>query len=259
MVDHGPGLLAGVALRGCTLPPRRHARTSGCWHRHVLVLLGVLMCGLVSCTRTPLHEPFKLPPPVFNSAVWTPEVGSTWQWQLTTPVDLSVKADIFNIDLFDNDVSVVQTLKARGTRVICYISVGSWEKWRPDAKSFPRAVLGAEYVGWPGERWLDIRRIDLLAPIMLARLDLCKAKGFDGVEPDNIDAYMQKTGFPLTEQDQLRYNVWFANEARKRGLSVGLKNSPRHVKRLLPYFDWALGVCAAEGLSELSSNERMVR
>ena len=31
-------------------------------------------------------------------------------------------------------------------------------------------------------------------------------KGFDGVEPDNVDAYTNDSGFPLTAADQLAYN-----------------------------------------------------
>ncbi len=48
-------------------------------------------------------------------------------------------------------------------------------------------MLGKEYEGFPEERWLDIRRIDLLAPILRARIDACRAKGFDGVDPDNLN------------------------------------------------------------------------
>jgi len=135
---------------------------------------------------------------------------------------------------------VVAALHAQGRRVICYISVGSWEDWRPDASQFPAEVLGKDYEGWPGEKWLDIRRIDLLAPIMRARLDLCRAKGFDAVEPDNIDSYTSDTGFPLTYNHQKAYNIWLANEAHARGLSIGLKNDDEQVADLLPYFDWAL-------------------
>ncbi len=101
-------------------------------------------------------------------------------------------------------------------------------------------MLGNDYDGWPGERWLDIRRIDLLAPILRARLDLCRSKGFDGVDPDNINGYLNPTGFPLTAQDQLNFNIWLANEAHARGLSIGLKNDSEQLASLLAYFDWGL-------------------
>ena len=188
-----------------------------------------------STPSTPSYIPL-----VVSESIWAPSPGTTWQWQLSDPVDLSVEADVYDIDLFDNDASVVDALHAQGRIAIAYISAGSWEDWRPDADSFPQVVIGNDYEGWPGEKWLDIRRIDLLGPIMQARLDLCVAKGFDAVEPDNIEAYQQDTGFPLTYEDQLRYNIWLAQEAHRRGLSIGLKNDPDQVADLLPHFDWAL-------------------
>ena len=165
------------------------------------------------------------PPP--SVEIWRPALNTSWQWQLEAlPVDLSVDVEMYDIDLFENDSSVVQALHNRGRSVVCYISAGSWEDWRPDADEFPASIIGKEYEGWTGEKWLDIRQIDLVGPIMRARLDECKAKGFDGVEPDNIDGYTNDTGFPLTYEDQLKYNVWLANEAHARGLSIGLKNDP---------------------------------
>jgi endo-alpha-1,4-polygalactosaminidase (GH114 family) len=172
---------------------------------------------------------------------WQPSHGTSWQWQLTDlPVNQSFDVDVYDIDMFDNDASTVAALHAQGRVVLCYISVGSWEDWCPDADQFPPEVLGNDYEGWPGEKWLDIRRIDLLAPIMRARLDLCRAKGFDGVEPDNVDGYTNDTGCPFTYQDQLTYNIWLADEAHARGLSIGLKNDEAQAADLVSYFDWAM-------------------
>jgi hypothetical protein len=177
------------------------------------------------------------PPPA--SSWWQPTPGLSWQWQLDDEVDTSIEAEVYDIDLYV-DQGVIDELHARGVKVICYISVGSWEKWRPDANQFPEEVLGKDYDGWPGERWLDVRRIDLLAPIMRARLDLCTAKGFDGVEPDNIEIHETKTGFPITYADQLAYAGWLAAEAHARGLAIGLKNAADMVEDALPIFDFAI-------------------
>ena len=49
-------------------------------------------------------------------------------------------------------------------------------------------------------------------------------------DPDNLDGYTNNTGFNLTEQHQLGYNKFVANEARKRGLSVGLKNDLNQIE-----------------------------
>lgn len=210
--------------------------------------LPFILCCLAACA--PQHAPQRaasatLTPQVYLPLVATPSVrrpvlNTSWQWQLDGNIDQTVDASMFDIDLFDTEASLVTALHAQGHKVVCYISVGSWEEWRPDASQFPPGVLGNDYEGWPGEKWLDIRQIELLAPIMRARLDACQAKGFDGIEPDNIEGYANNTGFPLTAQDQLKYNIWVANEAHARGLSIGLKNDPDQVAELLPYFDWAL-------------------
>lgn len=175
-----------------------------------------------------------------QNTVWTPPVQVNWQWQLTAPVDTTVDADVYDIDLFTSDASLVADLHAKGRKVICYFSAGSWEPFRPDAGSFPESVKGKALDGFVDEKWLDIRRIDVLGPIMRARLDLCKQKGFDAVEPDNVDGYTNKSGFPLTAADQLAFNRFIAQEAHNRGLSVGLKNDIDQIAQLAPNFDWAL-------------------
>jgi len=174
------------------------------------------------------------------SSWWHPAVGLTWQWQIgDNDIDTSIEADVYDIDLYV-DQSIIEELHAKGRKVICYISVGSWEDWRPDAALFPAEVLGKDYDGWPGEKWLDIRQVDKLAPIMLARLDLCKAKGFDAVEPDNLEVYTNDTGFPFTYSDQLKYALWLADESHKRGLAIGVKNALDQVKDLIEHFDFAI-------------------
>ncbi len=180
------------------------------------------------------------PPVSPSSDWWHATVGLTWQWQIgNNEIDTSIEADVYDIDLYV-DQSIIDELHAKGRKVICYMSVGSWEDWRPDQDQFPADVLGRDYEGWPGERWLDIRQIDKLAPIMLGRLDLCKAKGFDAVEPDNMEIHTNNTGFPLTFDDQLKYALWLADESHKRGLAIGIKNAADQVQDLLPHFDFAI-------------------
>ena len=180
-----------------------------------------------------------LPEPVACDGCWVPPLHTSWQWQLQGELDLSVNAEAYDVDLFDTPAANVKTLHDKGRKAVCYLSAGTWENWRPDKGEFPDSVLGA-HNGWPGERWLDIRRLSVLGPIMKARLDLCASKGFDAVEFDNVDGYTNHTGFPLAGSDQLRYNVFLANEAHRRGLSAALKNDLDQVAKLLPYFDFAL-------------------
>ena len=198
-----------------------------------LLALPVLLAG---CTRAP-----------DDAGRWQPRPGVSWQWQLSGRVDTSVKASVYDIDGFDQSRATVGKLHDAGRKVICYLSTGAYEDWRPDAKKFPKSVLGRGN-GWKGERWLDIRRTDVLKPLMAARLDMCKEKGFDAVEPDNMDGYKNRTGFPLKAADQLRYNRLIARLAHDRGMAVGLKNDLDQIPQLVGDFDFAVNEqCAQYG------------
>lgn len=165
--------------------------------------------------------------------------GQSWHIDLEAPVDTSVRADWYDIDLFDNSASVVSALHARGGRVVCYFSAGSSEDWRPDFASFPRAALGSALDGWPGERWLDVRDAGVRR-VMQARMDRAVAMGCDGVDPDNVDGYANANGFGLTASHQLAYNRWLAAEAHARGLVVGLKNDVDQIASLVSDYDFAV-------------------
>lgn len=193
----------------------------------------------IAMTLTAAPAASGLPDPRPCHGCWQPDLVTSWQWQLQGEVDTSVDVQMFDIDGFDSTRRLVAKLQDGGAAVVCYLSAGSWERWRPDADEFPESVLGNPN-GWPGERWLDIRHRAILQPIMQARIDMCAAKGFDGIEFDNVDGYQNRTGLPLTATDQLRYNSWLANRAHRAGMSVALKNDVGQVKALLPYFDYAL-------------------
>lgn len=102
----------------------------------------------------------------------------------TTP-DVS----IFDIDLFDTPKETIQQLHALGKKVICYFSAGSYENWRPDASEFKPEDLGHNLDGWPGEKWLKLSS-DNVRRIMKERMKMAVEKGCDGVDPDNVDAYV---------------------------------------------------------------------
>ncbi len=206
--------------------------------RRILVLFCTLAIGSFALSPAVAHA--ALPKPTECEGCWHPALETSWQWQLSGKVDTSVDVAMYDIDGFDSSRKLVRRLHRDGRAVVCYLSAGSWEEWRSDASDFPDSVIGRKLSGWPGERWLDIRSIDLLGPIMQKRLRMCARKGFDAVEFDNVDAFEARTGFPLTARDQLQYNSWLANQAHSRGLAVALKNDLGQVKRLLPYFDLAL-------------------
>jgi hypothetical protein len=178
------------------------------------------------------------------ASLWLPApTTAPWQWQLQGKVDTSVPAGVYELDGFDVSKATVDALHAKGRKVICYIDVGSWEDWRPDARAFPKSLLGRVYEGYESERWLDIRRIDKLAPILEKRFRMCADKGFDAVEADNVNGYdvpRPGTGFPLTATDQLRFNRWVARRVHALGMSVALKNDGPQAAQLVGDFDMAV-------------------
>lgn len=134
--------------------------------------------------------------------------------------------------------SAVAAIRAWHAAAVCYVDAGTWESWRPDAGRFPASILGRSN-GWPGERWLDIRQLSVLLPIMRARALRCREAGFQAIDWDNVDGYQNRTGFPLTAAEQLRYNRLLAEIAHRLGLAAGLKNDFAQVPQLVSYFDFA--------------------
>jgi hypothetical protein len=212
--------------------PHRYTSTARTWLSAVAALALACIAGAPLAAAAPSQ--------VSPDNIWQPAPGTSWQWQLDGVLDLSVAARVYDIDLFTTEPNTIVKLHEAGRKVICYINVGAWEDWRPDKGRFPTALIGNDYSGWPGEKWLDIRAVDQLAPALEARLDMCRAKGFDGVEPDNVDGFAQDTGFPLTSDDQLRFNRWLAGAAHARGLAIGLKNDAPQVLDLVGQFDFAV-------------------
>ncbi|CAM9538937.1 unnamed protein product, partial [Laminaria digitata] len=129
---------------------------------------------------------------------YQPKLGTTWEWQIDgAPIPGSNGAgSLYNVELYDIDYSysssVIADLQSKGKKVMCYISAGTSEDFREDINLFPAIAKGGivsfgEGDTFDDEQWLDLRRLDVIAPIMLERLDIMAAKGCDAVEWDNAD------------------------------------------------------------------------
>ncbi|PNS16264.1 hypothetical protein CAC42_6371 [Sphaceloma murrayae] len=176
-----------------------------------------------------------LPPLPPRRQIWQPAPDTTWNYVLAHRVRLDhtiSQADVWIIDLFDNTASDVAALHAQGRKVIAYFSAGTYENWRSDAGRFPKGDLGRKLDDWEGERWVRTGSA-AVREIMLARLDLAAEKGFDGVDPDNVDGFDNKNGLGLGEGDAVDYVRFLAAEARRRGLATGLKNGGAIVERVV--------------------------
>jgi len=217
-----------------------------------MLTLLALACGARPCPEGQVRDQGECTTstasdPVAAGDAWQPGPGSSWQWQLSGTVEPSQvpQVDMIDVDLFDVPIDTKAALQDQGKVLICSFSAGSWEDWRADAALFPDAAIGDRLQGWAGERWLDIMD-PTVRELMLARLDQARDQGCDGVEPDNVDGYDNRTGFPLNATEQLDYNRFLADAAHSRGLSVGLKNDLGQLEELQPWFDWGLNEeCAA--------------
>ncbi|HEV7755475.1 MAG TPA: endo alpha-1,4 polygalactosaminidase [Mycobacteriales bacterium] len=171
-----------------------------------------------------------------------PRLGpaDTLHIQFAGRLDTKVAARVYELDGQNSTVSTIRALHRKGRKVVCYLSAGSVEAYRPDAHSFPPAVVGKTLDGWPDERWLDVRQTGVLLPIMARRVAACAAKGFDAVEFDNVDGYANDTGFPLTRTQQVRYDRALADLAHRHRMAAVLKNAPDLVPSLVRSFDAAL-------------------
>jgi hypothetical protein len=178
-------------------------------------------------------------PPLTAGSWWRPDAGVSWQWQLDGAINTAYDVDLYDVDLFETPDAVIDGLHARGIRVLCYFSAGSGENGRPDYADIPASALGRTLDGYPNERWLDIRRRAVF-DVMVARIDLKLSRGCDGVEPDNIDGFINDSGFPLTADDQLAFNRNLANAAHERGLAIALKNDGDQAAQLVDYVDLEL-------------------
>jgi hypothetical protein len=180
-----------------------------------------------------------------GGAQWKPAKNTTFYWDLqSAPPNNGRNVGAYDIDGWNNDANEVGALHARGIKVVCYMDAGTFEPGRPDSGDFPAGLKGAGVDGWPGELWLDVRpsgpNYSKLQQIMLARFTVCKQKGFDAVEPDNMDSYQNDPGFSTTAADQLAYNKWLASAAHGLGLAIFQKNDLDQVEALEPYFDGIL-------------------
>lgn len=167
-----------------------------------------------------------------------------WDWQIgrVTPLQRTGNraVDIYDIDGFLTSAAEVRAVRSgwqartlRHPRTICYLDM-AWEDYRPDAspgrggRYFPAAALGNVYFGFSQERWVDLRQLDALKPMLRERIGMCARKGFDAVELDDIDSFdpPSTTGFRLTPGDAQNFLAQAFNEIHRFGMTGLWKNSP---------------------------------
>jgi hypothetical protein len=176
-----------------------------------------------------------------------------------------VTPDVFDIDLWADpsltdgaavvNEAAVDAIHAAGKRAICYVQAGTAERFRPDYDQFlafdaacSGCLIGEPFSNvFPNEFFVNLSdaqgQTAFMLDIVEARVALCDAAGFDGVEFDVVDAYAQGaavTGFEISYETQLAYDQELANLAHRYGMTAALKNNLGQRTALLPYFDYAV-------------------
>ncbi len=171
--------------------------------------------------------------------------------------------------------NVIDDLTCRhGRRLICYTNCGAWEAehWDETLLDPVRGeMLGKPMQGYPSERWLDIRRLDVMRRLIARKFGEARALGCDAMLCDNTEAWITgtdgsgdatislyrerglaavkdkaaanvvaQTGFAIGYDDQLRYNRLLAEEAHAQCLAIGLINDVFQIDALAADFDFAL-------------------
>ncbi|MEM1362637.1 MAG: endo alpha-1,4 polygalactosaminidase, partial [Pseudomonadota bacterium] len=90
------------------------------------------------------------------------------------------------------------------------------------------------------EKYVDMADRSHVWPLMKARIDACAAKGFVGVEPDNMGAHDNDTGFAFTSADAVLFFKEMAHHAHDKGLKILQKNADEIVPQLVGLFDGML-------------------
>jgi hypothetical protein len=190
-----------------------------------------------------------------------PEAGAVWQPAATAPIhfhwmiggfttaDILTGQDgqvVYDIDGEGASASDVAAIHAAGAIAVCYVDVGTLEMGRSDYSEFPASVIGPAVQGWPGENWLLVTAANqsIILPLMKARFqNWCLAKGFDAIEPDNLDGWTNISN--ITETDNVAYDLAVGKLANALPLSIGLKNvmtdlDASQYPSFLAEFQWAL-------------------
>jgi len=185
--------------------------------------------------RTPAPVPVPVVPVAPVSGVTLPPTKNVvWDWQIGASSDSAIGlpggANLIDLDGFTVSAGKVAALKSQGVYTVCYLDVGSYEPGRPDSAQYPSYLKLQQDPDWPAEYFLDINDVfkdnSVLASILTARMQMCKTKGFDAVEPDNLQNDENVSGGRITAQQQLDFNSWVADRAHAAGLAVFQKNGP---------------------------------
>ena len=173
-----------------------------------------------------------------------------------------VSPDVYAIDLYaDNGAcpqyapgtpnrDAVRAIHAAGKKAICYVDIGTAEPYRPDYDLFVAfdkkcsgCLLGEPYDS--GDPFVNLNndkgQREFLFAIMDKRLATCQSAGFDAAYFDVTWEWQvgkQITGWNISAETQLLYNIGMLNLAHMRNLAAGINYDLLQVKDLVRHEDF---------------------
>ena len=196
------------------------------------VLLSIILLFLFSCSTQEVKLPEKksvIEKPIASNSP-RPVLSFAVQYNGNLNYDFC-KRDVVYLDLFDYTKNAVLACKKQGALVLAYFS-SQHEQWRTfDESRFKEIDKGRKLDDWKGERWVNTNSTSI-REIMLDRIILAKSKGFDGIDVDNVDSFLFKTGFYTTTKDSIDYINFFINTAKKLDMKFSLKNALSVIEKL---------------------------
>ncbi|WVF69456.1 hypothetical protein IAT40_004233 [Kwoniella sp. CBS 6097] len=165
---------------------------------------------------------------------------------IKTNIGLALNKTMYIVDMANSTPEQIANYHAKGKKVGCYFSAGTWEPFRADKLQFlPECYCGKgvstdangkctgkgagnNLLGEWGEWWLDLRStkcLDNVKSIMAKRIQEAALKGCDAIDPDNVDSFMNKQNFGNTAQNEVDYLLWLSTTAKANNMGIDLKNS----------------------------------
>ncbi|WP_228514676.1 endo alpha-1,4 polygalactosaminidase [Frondihabitans sp. VKM Ac-2883] len=177
----------------------------------VTALIGVASTGMAAQAATPV-----LPP-----------VNGQFDYQIGGAYTPSSTVSIVDRDRSANPVS--------GKYNICYVNAfqtqpGEKTFWTGSHSDLLLKNSNGSYVedpDWPGEYLLDTSTASKrtsIAGIINEWIDGCQSKGYQAVEPDNLDSWTRSSG-KLTKANAVAYATLLTTRAHADGLAIAQKNT----------------------------------
>jgi hypothetical protein len=177
-------------------------------------------------TAPPTTAPATTAPPTSSAAAWAPPpANAAFDYQIGDPYTPPAGVTVVSRD---HDAT-----PAAGIYNVCYVNAfqaqtdaASWWKTNHpdlllhDAKG--NLVIDKDW----NEILLDYSTAAKragLTTVVGAWIDQCASKGFQGLEPDNLDSYTRSSGL-LTESEAVAYAASLSSYAHGKGLAVAQKN-----------------------------------